>query len=213
VGTESIAPSTPGSSAGRRYARPPVRRGLVRRFLKKVQHAPDRLRHSARRREALEAVASRPRPTLVLVVCHGNVCRSPFAAAALKRALGDSDIQVASAGFVGSDRPPPAEASAVAAALGLDLSAHRSQPLLPDLVRSAGLIVVMDAAQQRGICAGYGRYPGDVIILGDLDPEPIETRGIRDPVSQPAEVFQTVYTRIERCVGELAAVLKACQPG
>jgi hypothetical protein len=43
-----------------------------------------------------------------------------------------------------------------------------------------------------------------VLVLGDLDPEPIETRVIRDPVEQPKEVFELSYSRIERCVEELA---------
>jgi protein-tyrosine phosphatase len=115
---------------------------------------------------------------------------------------------VESGGFLGSDRPVPAEAATVATELGIDLSSHRSRPLMPDVVASADLIIVMDAAQHRAICAVFGRHPNDVIVLGDLDPEPIETRAIHDPVLQPVEIFKTVYQRIDRCVRALASVLK-----
>ena len=176
-------------------------------MLKRVIHAPDRAWHSSRRRALLESLATRQPPRLILVVCHGNICRSPFAAAALRQAFKNSEVRVESAGFVGADRPVPPEAATVATALGIDLSPHRSRPMMPDVVAAADLIIVMDPAQQRAICAAYGRHSSDVIVLGDLDPEPIETRGIYDPVLQPVEIFKTVYTRIGRCVRALAAAL------
>jgi protein-tyrosine-phosphatase len=67
--------------------------------------------------------------------------------------------------------------------------------------------VVMETAQRREICRRFGRSPRDVIVLGDLDPEPIDTRRIDDPVDQGLEVFEASYARIERCVGELARAL------
>jgi protein-tyrosine phosphatase len=138
-----------------------------------------------------------------LVVCHGNICRSPFAAALLRRAWSRSRIRVDSAGFLGPGRPPPAEAVAVGARYGLDLSAHRSQLLTAERVRAADLIVVMDVAQQRAVCNRFGRAERDVLILGDLDPRPVGTRAIRDPVNQPSEAFEDAYARIERCIEEL----------
>jgi protein-tyrosine-phosphatase len=68
-------------------------------------------------------------------------------------------------------------------------------------------VVVMEPAQGRAVCERFGTQPRDVVILGDLDPELPDTRAIRDPVNQPADVFDEVYARIERCVGALAGVL------
>ena len=107
-----------------------------------------------------------------------------------------------SAGFVLPGRPCPALAVEVAAARGLDLSEHRSQLLAPPEVSSADLIVVMDTTQRWGVRALFGRTSDDILLLGDLDPEPIETREIRDPFDQPKEVFELSYSRIERCVSE-----------
>jgi protein-tyrosine-phosphatase len=168
--------------------------------------APTRWLHPLRRRSAREALRARA-PRSILVVCHGNICRSPFAAALLEQALGPVGIGVHSAGFLGPGRPSPHEAVAVAARRSVDLSRHRSRLLTADLVGSADLIVVMDAAQRRQVCDRFGRAPRDVILLGDLDPAPIETRPIRDPVDQGAEVFEASYARIERCAGELAQTL------
>jgi protein-tyrosine-phosphatase len=92
----------------------------------------------------------------------------------------------------------------VAAARGFDLAGHRSQLLASPEVYAADLILVMDTRQRWAVRMLFGRTRHDVLLLGDLDPEPIETREIRDPVEQPKEVFELSYSRIERCVGELA---------
>jgi protein-tyrosine-phosphatase len=97
----------------------------------------------------------------------------------------------------------------VAAALrhGVDLSVHRSQLLTAEAVCAADLIVVMDLTQRHEICVRFGRTERDVLVLGDLDPQPVETRRIRDPVRQPLAVFEQTYARIERCVRELVRVI------
>lgn len=178
-------------------------------LLFRMRRAPERLLHPLRRRQALEALRARGRPASVLVVCHGNICRSPMAAALLRRALVPLGIEVRSAGMIGFNRPAPPEAVAAAARHAVDLTAHRSRLLTADGVRSAGLIVAMDPSQRRYVYERFGRLPADVLILGDLDPEPVETRTIRDPVDQPQAVFDQVYDRIARCVRELRSVLGA----
>src|SRR2546422_3500209 len=88
--------------------------------------APTRLLHPWRRRAARRALSARA-PRSILVVCHGNICRSPFAAVLLQRALGPAGIRVHSAGFIGPNRPSPPEAVTAAARYGVNLSDHRSR--------------------------------------------------------------------------------------
>lgn len=171
-------------------------------LLSQLHQVPDRMLHSLRRRRALQRLRRR-RPASLLVVCHGNICRSPFAAALLRPSLSQTGMRVDSAGFMGPGRPPPPEAVVAAARHGVDISAHRSQPLIADNVRAADLIVVMAPPQRREICDRFGRAERDVLVLGDLDPKPIDARAIRDPVNQPLEVFEQTYARIERCLREL----------
>ena len=168
--------------------------------------APARLIHPLRRRAARAALRGCV-PRTIVVVCHGNICRSPLAAALLRRALSPTGIRVESAGFIGRNRPAPHDAVMAAARRGVNLSDHRSRLLTADLVSAADLLVVMEPEQQRAVCERFGRWPRDVIVLGDLDPTSVERRTIRDPVNQPGEVFDQSYERIERCVRELASVL------
>jgi protein-tyrosine-phosphatase len=78
-----------------------------------------------------------------------------------------------------------------------------------ELVSGFHLIYVMSASQARSVCELFGARPESVWVLGDLDPEAISKRTIRDPVEQPEEVFDAVYDRIDRCVRVLAGGLSA----
>jgi protein-tyrosine phosphatase len=154
-------------------------------------------------------------PGSILVVCHGNICRSPYAAGRLRKLLPTAlaaNIRVDSAGFFGPNRPPPVEALAVAGAHGVDLSQHRSQLLGPREAAAAELILVMEPEQQDRVCGNFGRWRADVIVLGDLDPEPITRRAIQDPVEQPASVFEESYARIDRCLRTLVRVMSSAVP-
>lgn len=183
---------------------------MVMKFLRKIARAirwtPQRLLHPLRRRRALRILNRRRPPRTVLFVCHGNICRSPYAQQLLQKRLparvGDR-LRVVSAGFTGPNRASPPEARAQAGRCGLDLSPHRSQVLSAEVIGKSDLIFVMDVLQQRAICRRFGRSEKDVLILGDLDPRPIDRRTIRDPVEQPEEVFAASYERIERCIDVL----------
>ncbi len=180
--------------------------GGLRRIARSLRRLPERLLHPLRRRKALGRLRGGSTPRSVLVVCHGNICRSPYAAVLLGRELTRSAhgaIRIESAGFAGLGRPCPPVAVDVAAALGLDFSGHRSKQLTSATVSDADLIIVMDEAQARALHALFGCDLRDVLILGDLDPEPIETRVIQDPVEQPKNVFKRCYSRINRCVSQL----------
>ena len=177
-------------------------------LLLRVRRTPERLLHPLRRRKALDGLRGRARPTTVLVLCHGNICRSPIAAALLRRELAPLGIAVQSAGLIGLNRPAPAEAVTAAQRHNVDLATHRSRPVTADLARVADLIVVMNPTQRRLVCERFGRRTTDVLVLGDFDPVPVEMRTIGDPVDQDQEVFNRVYERISRCVRELASALR-----
>lgn len=182
---------------------------MVAQLLMRLRRLPARVLHSLRRRRVRATLSGRVAPRSVLVVCHGNICRSPFGAALLRRKLAGTNggVRVESAGLIGPARPCPAHAVVVAARRGVNLSTHRSKLLVADLASSMDLILVMDPMQRRAVCDRFGRSPGDVVVLGDLDPLWAETRTIRDPVEQPREVFEESYARIERCVAEFVNTL------
>lgn len=178
-----------------------------RRLAQAIWRIPDRLLYGSRRRAVQQVFASRPRPRRILVVCHGNICRSPFAAHLLAQLVGPLGVTVESAGFVGPGRSAPAEGIEAARRFGVDLTAHRSGLITPRRALAADAIVVMDGRQAVAM-RGMITTGAPVIVLGDCDPQFPETRAIADPVAQPTEAFVESYTRIERCVHQLAALLR-----
>ena len=163
----------------------------------------------ARRRRAAQVELNRLKPRSILFVCHGNICRSPFAAAAFLRSCAPETaggINVKSAGFIGPKRSPPSAAVIAAARFGVDLSAHCSALITSEQLRAADLIVVMSQQQARDIRARV--TPSTVVLmLGDLDPRPVNRRTILDPWGQPDAAFDESYSRIDRCVRELAKII------
>lgn len=166
--------------------------------------------HPLRRRFLLEQLQRSGTPSSVLFLCHGNICRSPYAAASFARELPPlvrEHVDIGSAGFIGPGRPPPENAIQVAMARGIDLREHRSRLVTFQDVKSTHLIVVMDSVQRDRLAHNLDRERQHLVLLGDLDPRPIDSRRVRDPILEPPEVFEQVYTRIDRCLRELVRVL------
>lgn len=210
---EADPPPGPAQGAVDRLRRIADRVGVAAP-LRHLRHAPDRLLHPLRRlraeRRVRELAAER-----FLVVCEGNVCRSPYAAAVLEREAGrraGRPIQVRSVGLTRPGRASPDEARRVAAERDVDLGEHRSRLLGGSDVAWADLFLVMNATQRRAVTWSFGGDRGRVVLLGDLDPRPIRRRTILDPVLRPEEVFRQVYGRVDRCVRNLVDQLERIPP-
>src|SRR5690606_20012872 len=94
----------------------------VARAIRSVRTDLDRRLHGFRHRRVLRRLAAMAAPRSVLFVCHGNICRSPYAEhrfRATVAVLGAAAPRAGSAGFIGPDRPAPDEAIAAAAGRGL----------------------------------------------------------------------------------------------
>ncbi|HEX2088412.1 MAG TPA: hypothetical protein VHI54_00560 [Actinomycetota bacterium] len=92
----------------------------------------------------------------ILVVCTGNICRSPIAEGFLRQLLQDRGIDgvsVESAGVSGL-RGYPADPEAVRATAeqGVDISRHRARRVNPKMIAAADLVLAM-TAQQRDTVA------------------------------------------------------------
>lgn len=90
-------------------------------------------------------------PFRVLVVCTGNVCRSPLTAAVLRARLapGLADVAVASAGLRALEGEPIDPPVAVEAArLGVDVSEHRGRAFAADEAAASDLVIVATRRQR-----------------------------------------------------------------
>lgn len=153
------------------------------------------------------------RPLCVLVLCSGNIGRSPLAAAmledALKRELGVADVSEAGVtiGSAGTAAPDGHEASqrgiAFAADHGLDLASHRASRLTVDHLGKCDLIYAMDRHQISGVGAlSIDAVARTVLWAG-------EQGDIPDPHGESDDFFADVAARIESAVPDRVAELVA----
>jgi protein-tyrosine phosphatase len=119
--------------------------------------------------------------TTILIVCTGNICRSPIAEGLLRAQLlsrfGDGAPRVSSAGTSGWEGSPATpEGVDAAAELGIDIAAHRARKVRGDLLREADLIVCMAAEHRDRLTAQLPEVAGRTFTLKELvrllEPQP-----------------------------------------
>lgn len=183
----------------------PVVEGALYRAVKRAYHAlrglPDRALRGRRYRAAVQQLGAIGAPRTILVVCHGNICRSPYMAAVLQRAM--PSVRVSSAGFTGAGRPAPENSLIASAKRGLDLRSFRSRPIRIDVARRSDLVIVMDATQRDRLVRMMKVSPKRIVIAGDLDPTAAATRGVVDPWQKSIDVFESTFDRLDRCAATL----------
>ncbi|QOR38950.1 low molecular weight phosphotyrosine protein phosphatase [Billgrantia diversa] len=132
----------------------------------------------------------------VLVVCIGNVCRSPVGEALLRQALPGHRISSAGLGaLVGYGAEPTAVR--LAEADGLDLSAHRARQVNAEMVREADLVLVMSEGQRLAIAEQFPFATGKTMRFGRWLPGEVGNGvDIPDPYRRNEEVFVRVHRQL-----------------
>jgi protein-tyrosine phosphatase len=134
----------------------------------------------------------------VLVVCIGNVCRSPVGEALFKKYSEQYqlDLKVASAGvhaLVGENPQPYSQE--VASEHGLNVSSYFAEQITHEMVCEYELILVLDSVVRGILLKKYPFVAGKVSKFGRFEND----RDIVDPYRKPKEAFSRMYDDIEQC--------------
>lgn len=175
----------------------------MERASRKVAHwVARRAMYRLRRHPA--AVAARARSARrVLMVCHGNIIRSPFAAHIVTRAVnGSGTLSVASAGLDAvPGKPAHPKAVQMANAREVDLACHAAKPITRELVAESDLIFVMDIPQLVTLRQRFPEAGTRTFLLTCLAPDtPLE---VADPVDGDDVVFGGCFEHITRATRPL----------
>lgn len=133
----------------------------------------------------------------ILVVCVGNICRSPTAEYLFRHHLSSAGISIESAGLgalIG--KPMDATAMQLLSEHGVDAGAHEARQLTLAMLREADLVLAMERDHVASMMRMAPEASGKVMLLDRW----VRGGDVADPYRKSREAFEQVYEMIERAV-------------
>ena len=132
----------------------------------------------------------------ILVLCLGNICRSPIAEGLLKEKIKAAGltIKVHSAGLtamVGDPAHPFSQK--VVLDYGFTLDTHVARQITQEMVREADLILVMDDEQRHMVESQFRGASGKTFRIGHFS-----NFDIPDPYGKGEKAFTETYSLVEK---------------
>lgn len=132
----------------------------------------------------------------ILVICVGNICRSPLGERVLAEAL--AGLRIGSAGLAavvghGAD----ADAAQVAREIGVDLGGHVARQFTGALGAAHDLILVMEPEHRAEILRSHPALSGRVMLFDQWT----GGQGVADPYRRPLAAHRLARDRIVAAAG------------
>lgn len=142
----------------------------------------------------------------ILVICTGNICRSPMAEGLLRSSTGrGAEFAVSSAGVAALVGEPPAdEALAVMRSRGIDISACRARQCDDKLLAQADLVLAMEEMQRKWVHYQHPQTRGKVFLMGHWR----KSEAVPDPYGQSREQFEKVLLQLDQHIKDWLKVLQ-----
>lgn len=140
----------------------------------------------------------------ILILCVGNVCRSPTAERLFEHRLAGRGYTIRSAGLHALENQPIDEtARAILAENGYNGDYHQARQLEALHLRNADIVLVMEKRHIEPVLALAPESRGKVFLLGKWQND----REIPDPYKQSRATFEHTYKLIEEAVNAWIARL------
>lgn len=129
----------------------------------------------------------------ILIVCTGNICRSPIAERILRSKLPGKRIDSAGVGAL-VDYPADENAIDVAERNGISLAGHKAVQFNSRVGSKYDLILVMEKSHLAKITEISPEASGKTMLLGHW----LALTEIPDPYKKSREAFESVYKLIDK---------------
>ncbi|MBD3240892.1 MAG: low molecular weight protein arginine phosphatase [Chitinivibrionales bacterium] len=147
----------------------------------------------------------------IVIVCTGNICRSPIAEALLRARLaksGHGAVEVSSMGVRGLEGcPATPEARKACSENGIDISAHRARGLVAAELAEADLVFTMDLVQRELVVETCPELESRTFLLAAWPHEAGLNDVVRDPIGRPLRVYRQVFADIDSHVQRILPYL------
>ena len=147
----------------------------------------------------------------ILMVCLGNICRSPLAEGILQSKLSSGNFAVDSAGTAGYHvgELPDGRSIEVARKYGIDITNQRSRKFVKADFDKFDMIFTMDQSNYGDIVAmseNEEQHEKVKMILNELYPN--ENRNVPDPYYGGDQGFENVYKMLDEACEIIASKLE-----
>ncbi len=148
--------------------------------------------------------------TKILMVCLGNICRSPLAEGILKSKVDSSKIFIDSSGTAGYHvgERPDSRSIAIAKEHGLDISDQRSRKFSISDFKEFDLIYAMDKSNYSDILSLATNQDEVKKVKLLLDEVNGDTKEVPDPYYGGPDGFEKVYQMIDEACEVIVHRLK-----
>lgn len=132
----------------------------------------------------------------ILVVCVGNICRSPMGEYLLRQKLSHRpEVTIESAG-IGALVGKPADSTALAVLQenGIEASGHTARQVTESMLANADIILAMEHGHLRKLYSMAPQIRGKAFLLGKWT----GNTEVPDPYRQQRPAFEHAYTLIDQ---------------